>query len=432
MSGVRWVVVKDLRRFAADRVGAALTVVMPVVLGALFGLLLHPPDQPRPVHVLVVDQDGTPAARAWVAAATAHPSLRVEEVADPEAARARVATGESAVALVLPPDVGAALSPTALLSGTKRRVAVVQDPSRQAETGLVAGLLQKITLEQLAAGLGDAAAARRALDGLAVAARVAPVPGEREAWLRWIAASRALLDSVQASSPDGAALGAALGAGLEGALPLAFDATEVTSDRPEAGYVSYAHTFAGMLCMFLLFWSLEAARELARERADGSLLRVRLAPQPLWHALVGRFVSALLVALLISACVYAVAIGGFGVRVDGSWVGFGLVLVAQAAFAAGFALLLAGVAYTERQVTNVAVFSNLLLSFLGGAWIPLFVFPEWLQTGARVLPTTWATEGLAAMTWRGLPLEHALAPTLVLLGAAAACALIGGRLFRWT
>ena len=46
---------------------------------------------------------------------------------------------------------------------------------------------------------------------------------------------------------------------------------------------------------------------------------------------------------------------------------------------------------------------------LGGAWVPSFVFPEWLQTVSLFVPTRWAVDGLDAMTWRGLGLDAALA-----------------------
>ena len=37
----------------------------------------------------------------------------------------------------------------------------------------------------------------------------------------------------------------------------------------------------------------------------------------------------------------------------------------------------------------------LLLVMLGGAWVPSFVFPGWLQQASLVVPTRWAVDGLA-------------------------------------
>jgi ABC-2 type transport system permease protein len=63
--------------------------------------------------------------------------------------------------------------------------------------------------------------------------------------------------------------------------------------------------------------------------------------------------------------------------------------------------------------------------------VPTFVFPEWLQTATLVVPTRWAIDGLAAMTWRGLPFDAALAPAGMLLGFSAVCAWIAVRRFDW-
>jgi ABC-2 type transport system permease protein len=68
---------------------------------------------------------------------------------------------------------------------------------------------------------------------------------------------------------------------------------------------------------------------------------------------------------------------------------------------------------------------------LGGAWVPTFVFPPWLQQVTVVVPARWAVDGLDAMTWRGVGLSGAIVPTLVLLGFAGVFASIALARFRW-
>ncbi len=68
---------------------------------------------------------------------------------------------------------------------------------------------------------------------------------------------------------------------------------------------------------------------------------------------------------------------------------------------------------------------------LGGAWVPSFIFPEWLQSATLVVPTRWAIDGLAAMTWRGLGIDAALAPMGVLLAFAAGFAALAFWRFKW-
>ena len=75
--------------------------------------------------------------------------------------------------------------------------------------------------------------------------------------------------------------------------------------------------------------------------------------------------------------------------------------------------------------------ATLLLVMIGGAWVPAFVFPGWLQNASRYLPTRWAVDGLDGATWRGLPFDAAVLPTVVLIGSAAICLLVAIWRFRW-
>ena len=106
-------------------------------------------------------------------------------------------------------------------------------------------------------------------------------------------------------------------------------------------------------------------------------------------------------------------------------------IVCFALLTASFGLLLAAVGNNPEATRGLAIFATLLLVMLGGAWVPSFVFPEWLQTLSLFVPTRWAIDGLAAMTWRGLGFEAALVPMAVLVATSAALFAIALWRFRW-
>jgi ABC-2 type transport system permease protein len=139
----------------------------------------------------------------------------------------------------------------------------------------------------------------------------------------------------------------------------------------------------------------------------------------------------MLIALTILAAVYTVAIAVFGVRIAGSVPGFILVAAAFALLAAATGLMIASVGRSEGATRGVAIFVVLLLVMLGGAWVPAFLFPQWLQRVSDFTPTRWAVDGLDAMTWRGLPLHAAFAPAAVVLGWAVLFGLIAVWRFDW-
>ena len=74
---------------------------------------------------------------------------------------------------------------------------------------------------------------------------------------------------------------------------------------------------------------------------------------------------------------------------------------------------------------------TLVLVMIGGAWVPAFIFPPWLQQASLLAPTRWAMDGLDAVTWRGLGFDAALGPIAVLLLSAAVCGGLALWRFRW-
>lgn len=196
-------------------------------------------------------------------------------------------------------------------------------------------------------------------------------------------------------------------------------------------YNSYAHAFAGMGVQFILLMGVDMAVALLAMRGMGLWHRLRAAPLSRTKLLGSRVASTALIALIVFLVIYAVAMVGFGVRVDGSVIGFIRVLLAFALLTASFGLLVAAIGRTPEATRGLAILATLLLVMLGGAWVPAFVFPAWLQTITFFVPTRWAIDGLHAMTWRAQPIEAALQPIGVMLGYAAAFALLAAAWFRW-
>jgi ABC-2 type transport system permease protein len=99
--------------------------------------------------------------------------------------------------------------------------------------------------------------------------------------------------------------------------------------------------------------------------------------------------------------------------------------------AAGFGLLIAALGNSPKTARGVSTLASLVMVMLGGAWVPTFVFPKWMQQVTLVVPVRWAVDGLDATTWRGLGLASAIVPTLVLLAFAAVFTAIALVRFRW-
>jgi ABC-2 type transport system permease protein len=196
-------------------------------------------------------------------------------------------------------------------------------------------------------------------------------------------------------------------------------------------YNSYAHSFAGMTVQFTLFMSIDAGVTLLLMRQQGVWRRLRAAPLSRFVLLGSRVVGTTLIALLIFTAVYLAAMLIFGVRIAGSVAGFAAVAVAFAILAATTGLMIAGVGRSVGATRGLSILAALILVMLGGAWVPAFLFPEWLQNVSEFVPTRWAVDGLDAMTWRGLAFHAALLPVAVLIGWSVLFALIAVWRFDW-
>jgi ABC-2 type transport system permease protein len=121
----------------------------------------------------------------------------------------------------------------------------------------------------------------------------------------------------------------------------------------------------------------------------------------------------------------------FGYRVTGSYLGFFLIVAATAAMAAGVGMFIAALGRTEQQSRSLAILVILGMLMLGGAWVPSFIMPKFIQSISFLTPVRWAVDGLDSMTFRGLPLSTALPSVGVLLLFAVVLILVAGKRFRW-
>ncbi len=182
---------------------------------------------------------------------------------------------------------------------------------------------------------------------------------------------------------------------------------------------------------FILFMGIELGVALLLSRRLGLWKRLRAAPVSRTLLLGSQLASGMLIATILLLVIFLAAIAFFGVRIEGSIVGFLGVAIAFALLTASFGLLIAAVGKTPEATRGLALFATLVMVMLGGAWVPTFIFPAWLQTLSLGVPTRWAIDGLDAMTWRGLGIEAALAPIGVLLAFSAVFSVIAIVRFDW-
>jgi ABC-2 type transport system permease protein len=370
----RALVRKDIQIFLRDRRALVVSVLTPIVVAAFFGFLFAGTgaggNTISRMKVGVTDLDHSALTKAVLESLNQDASLEIQELPEDQALQL-VRSGNLRAAMVFPAGFETAATGALVGLGAMPDVKLLYDPSQSMIRPMVAGLLSQHVMQRL-------------------------------------------------SRPNF----------IGNAKPIPFNVDNVAVTTGPR-YNSYAHSFAGMSIQFILFMGIDAGIALLLMRQEGMWRRLRAAPLSRAVLLGSRVAGTTLIAIGILAVVYLVARLVFDVRIAGSVPGFAMVACAFALLAATTGLMIASLGRSVGATRGVAMFSVLILVMLGGAWVPSFVFPEWLQHVTEFVPTRWAVDGLDAMTWRGLPLQDAFAPTAILVGWSALFALIAVWRFNW-
>lgn len=425
----------DLTLYLRNRRALFLGLLAPIAIAAFFGYVFDPGRQKvSRIPVAVTDLDRSPLSAQVLAGLRSEAALDLREMTEPDAAAA-VAAGKLRVAIVLPAGLAQA-APLALFGAAPPPVVTVRhDPSQAMLLPLVKGLLTQQLMGPVSAAAFATGPDNAMLAQMRERAQTGPeLPAERAAALA------TLLDSVAQVQRHQAAAQQTLGAAS--APPPGLRAPFTTQDlasvggaagagKAPAAYNSYAHSFAGMGVQFILLQGIEFGVGLLMLRRLGLWQRLRAAPLSRSALLGSRIGSAALISFALMLAIYAAAAAFFGVRISGSVVGFIGIVASFALLTASFGLLIASLGRTPEATRGLAILATLLMVMLGGAWVPSFLFPEWLQTLSLAVPTRWAVDGLDAVTWRAQGLDAALAPIGAMLAFAAGFTLLALWRFDW-
>jgi ABC-type multidrug transport system permease subunit len=418
---------KDLQLFFSDRRSVIVSFVVPIAIGSFFGAVFASGGQnrePARLGVAVIDQDDSTISKAIVAGADADRTLKVSTPSEDEA-RQRVRQGKLAVAVIIPHGFGDAAGQALFGGGDKPTLTLVHDPSKTTELAMVRGVFTQHVMEAVSREMFSGDQGRQLIDKTLPSIESSSTlrPDQKRLLVE-------MLGSVQKFYRERDATGSDRGG--RGGLTMPYTVREeAMTAGSNVAYNGYAHSFGGMAIQFLLFAMANLGIEMLLERQRGLWNRVRSAPLSKATLLSAKAVSGTVISLLILFVSFGFAMAVFRVRIEGSVVGFVGVSVACALMAATFGLLVAALGNSPATARGVTTLAVLMMVMLGGAWVPSFIFPAWLQQLTLVVPVRWAVDGLDAMTWRGIGPSGAVLPVAVLLVFAAAFWTIAASRFRW-
>jgi ABC-type multidrug transport system permease subunit len=420
---------KDLLLFFSDRRSVIVSFVVPIAIASFFGAVFAGGGrnrEPARIAVAIVDQDGSAISKAVVAGARADKNLKLTMPTEAEA-RDQVKRGTTAVAVVVPKGFGDAAGNAFFGDAEKPTLTLLHDPSRGIELAMVRGVLTQHVMEAVSQEMFSGDQGKQLIEKTLpqIEASTSMSADRKRQLMEMLGSVQKYYRTQPAADTQGTP---ERRRGIT--MPYSVNEEAMTAGSNIA-YNGYAHSFAGMAIQFLLFAMANLGIEMLLERQRGLWARLRSAPVSKLTLLAGKAVSGTIISLAVLLVSFAFAMIVFGVRIQGSTAGFLGISLACALMASTFGLLVAALGNSPGTARGVTTLGVLMMVMLGGAWVPTFIFPAWLQTVTMIVPVRWAVDGLDAMTWRGIGLSGALMPMLVLAGFAALFGTIAATRFRW-
>ena len=423
---------KDLLLLWRDKFGLFWVVAFPLIMALFFGTVFGGQSgEPAGMDVAIVDLDQSEISRQFAQRLDETDSLNVwqpsEERPEPltiERAADMVATGDLAAYIIIPRGYG---DSGYMFDADAEALQVGIDPSRKAEAGYLQGMITEAAFKRMQDQFSDPEA---------LSEQITEVRADIDNWEDVSFAQRTIFKTFFASldlfldqvDPEIYAQGPGGGGGDDGAEGAGFNPVRIETKNVsrvgEGPTSAFEISFPQAMAWALIGTCAGFAITLVRERKEGTLLRLRVAPQSQGHILAGKalacFVScagAVLMLTAVGALILDVRIVSPGL--------YALAVVCSALCFVGVMMAISVIGKTEEAVAGAGWGVLLIMSMLGGGMVPLFVMPGWMADLALVSPVRWAVYALEGAIWRGLTAQEMLLPMVVLVGVGTIAFTIG-------
>ncbi|MFH0348335.1 ABC transporter permease [Bacillus vallismortis] len=187
---------------------------------------------------------------------------------------------------------------------------------------------------------------------------------------------------------------------------------------------SFQYYSAAMLCMFMLFHMTVGAKSFLEEKDTETLARMLMTPAQTYAILFGKWLGTYLFAIIQFFIFLIVTINVFGVDWGGNLLFVSVLGLSYAAAVSGISMLLASCISDMKSADAIGGFGIQLLAVLGGSMLPLYQFPDFLQSVSEAVPNRWALDGFLSLMEGGGWAD--LQKPVLLFAAIGLCSLVLG------
>jgi ABC-2 type transport system permease protein len=430
MRSILIMAVKDLKLITRDWLGLFFIIGFPILMGVFFGSIYGSVDSDSAsLSIALVDEDQSDMSAKFEEALTGTGNVDIEKLPRAEAID-RVRRGQLVGMIVVPKGFG---ETAGIMWIESPAIEVGIDPSRKAETGMLQGLIMQAAGKLMMVRFQDPVSMRplikQSRQDISEATDIPPLM--RPVLLQMMDSLDSLMESWQNVRTAERESETQAADDTNGFQLARIETIDVTREIPEGSTEALMRrlqsqwdiSFPSAMLWGVLACAASFAVTVVRERKQGTLLRLQVAPVTRSQLLAGKATACFLSVLGVILVMVVL----------GMWLGMrprslpllALATVSIAFCFVGIMILMSVIGKSEEAVSGAAWGANMVMAMFGGAMIPLVFMPSFMKTISNLSPVTWSILSLEGAIWRGFDFAEMVPPCGALIVVGAACMAIG-------
>ncbi len=436
MNQVLVMAIKDLRLLFRDKLGAFFIIGFPILMGIFFGMVMGGPSSGSSrakMKIAIVDLDQSSLSAKFVSLLESNESIEVIET-ELELAKEGVRKGQRLAMLVLNEGFG---ETAGIFWEKPPTIQIGVDPSRSAESAMLQGMILEGIGQLASQRMGDLSSMQDMLkkSRKQLANDQSISSGNRLLINSFFSSLEGMTQSIRAlqTDADDSSSSPVGNGGFEFAKLKSIDVSRKIDPASQPGQMKKIKSKWDISFPQSTMWGVLAcaagfAISIARERTQGTMMRLQIAPISRSEVLIGKALACFLSVMLVIS--FMVGLGLLlGMR-PGSYSMLALAALCIASCFVGIMMVMSNLGTTEESVNGAGWAINMVMAMFGGAMIPVMFMPQFMKSLSILSPVKWGILALEGAIWREFSLSEMMLPCGILLGVGVAGVAIGTRMLN--
>ncbi len=166
--------------------------------------------------------------------------------------------------------------------------------------------------------------------------------------------------------------------------------------------ITFAHLFLpGIVAVGVFLSSFQTlAIEIAIERDNGTLKRLRGTPMPAAAYFIGKIVQVVVTTVIQLGLLLIVAVTFYDIPMPNdsdTWLRFGWLVLLGSASGTALGIAYSSIPPNTRSASVMVTLPVIILSFISGVYFTWNQLPDWMQNVASLFPLKWIAQGMRSV-----------------------------------